>query len=879
MPMDKFLIAPFNTGLQTNLRPFLIMDDAFESIENAYVFRGRVRKRFGSLLMGATQLNSRLRVDLSSGGAGVGITTALGAATGNVLIITGLATLPLAIGQIFSIGSVIFTVSVLGTPGLMLNNNTPTNLGNTDSSGNAAGIVPGAVGVIGQVFMIGTQKFTVVVANGALSTTGSGSGTFNIATGAYTFTGAAASTAIFWNPAVGTFNTTTGAFVFSNAPALTAIYFYPSLPVVGITQYESGAVNNHPSYAFDPSFAYLFTGGSWARSGAALWHGAADGTNFMWTCNWQGSVSSANTGVPVMFATNFNFTLGAGKPGVSDDPIWYTADGSVWVAMLGSSVNGIFFLPAGGARVTSPFVQTARIIVPFKNRLVLLNTVENNNSGGAGSGTATQYKNRCRYSFNGSPLALNAWYEPNQVDAAGAVAAGAGFIDAATEEQIISAEFIKDRLIVYFERSTWELAYTGNEILPFIWNKLNTELGSQSTFSTVPFDKEILTIGNTGIHSCNGSNVSRIDEKIPDEIFEFKASANGNLRTAGIRDYFAECVYWTFVSDLSEPTQTFPNQILVYNYKNGSWALNDDCFTAFGYFEQQTDLTWASSAPSTWLQNNQTWSSGLTQANQRVIIAGDQEGFVVKLATDDNPSPNAPAMQLTNIIFNGNGTLDLVIINHNFSQAGAGLSFPDYLIINSIVGDATLMATLNGQIFPVDKVVDANTVRINTNLLLNLYDPVITPPILAGTYNGGGTIARVSNIQIRSKRYNPYDKEDFNVYLAKIDFAVQRTANGQITVDYYPSAAEGVSMLDDGVASGSIMGNNILETSPYSQTYYPLEQFQEMLWHPVYFQSSGECIQLIIYMSQRQMMISKIALSDFELEGMILYTQKVGRMG
>ena len=49
-------------------------------------------------------------------------------------------------------------------------------------------------------------------------------------------------------------------------------------------------------------------------------------------------------------------------------------------------------------------------------------------------------------------------------------------IDAATQEAIVSAEFLKDRLIVYFERSTWELVYTGNQIYPFTWQKINTEL-------------------------------------------------------------------------------------------------------------------------------------------------------------------------------------------------------------------------------------------------------------------------------------------------------------------------------------------------------------------------------------------------------------------
>ena len=53
MAFDRFFIGPLQTGLQQNLRPFLIADDAFDLLQNAYVFRGRVRKRFGSRLMGS----------------------------------------------------------------------------------------------------------------------------------------------------------------------------------------------------------------------------------------------------------------------------------------------------------------------------------------------------------------------------------------------------------------------------------------------------------------------------------------------------------------------------------------------------------------------------------------------------------------------------------------------------------------------------------------------------------------------------------------------------------------------------------------------------------------------------------------------------------
>ena len=65
MPLDRFMITPINGGLQTDLKPWLVPDDAFSQLNNAYIFRGRVCKRFGSRYMNGTvaqsvaQLNSR----------------------------------------------------------------------------------------------------------------------------------------------------------------------------------------------------------------------------------------------------------------------------------------------------------------------------------------------------------------------------------------------------------------------------------------------------------------------------------------------------------------------------------------------------------------------------------------------------------------------------------------------------------------------------------------------------------------------------------------------------------------------------------------------------------------------------------------------------
>jgi hypothetical protein len=742
---DRFMIAPFNIGLETDLKPWMIPDEAFAELNNAYVFRGRVRKRFGSTLMGTgwptedvAHLYSRFRIALA-GGAGIGI---------------------------------------------------------TDGTGVAAGTVPGAIFKVGQSFSIGTVIFTVVTAGAGvqmLRTDGSiEAATFDTTTGAYSITIAA-------------------------LPA-TQVYFYPSDPVMGLTQYESGTVNNQPTFGFDTQFAYNFTGGYWVRSGpAAVWHGTD--LNFFWATNWTG-ISADKTN---MFVTNFQV---ANKNGAvvaaTDDPIW------VYDATTGWATFSPKFLVAGAGNI----VSTARIIVPFKDRLLLLNTIEQNAAGTVNA----SYPNRCRFSHNGSPFpAATAWLEPNQVGAD-----GAGWIDAPTEEEIVSAGFIKDRLIVYFERSTWELAYTGNQILPFVWQKLNTELGSEAEFSTVPFDKTVLTIGNTGVHACNGSNVERIDSVIPQEVFQIRDKDEGVSRVAGVRDYYTEMVYWTFPSANQPATQTYPNKVLVYNYRNNAWATNDDCITAFGFFEQQSDDTWADEDIQ-WQEADFAWDAGAIQSQFRQVIAGNQQGYTFVINT--GVARNAPVMLITNMAYNAaTGETTLTVLDHTL-DAG------EFIKIEHT-------ANIPG-IYKVNSIKSKDTIGVISA------DP--------GIYAGGGTVARVSNLSIKSKQWNPYVDKDFSFHLAKIDFNVDKTTHGEVTVDYAPSYSR-ISMLDDAYNSGALLGTGVLETRPLALV--PLETVQDQLWHAVFLQTDGDSVQIIIKMSDDQMVDDNISSSGFELNAMILYTRK-----
>jgi hypothetical protein len=377
---------------------------------------------------------------------------------------------------------------------------------------------------------------------------------------------------------------------------------------------------------------------------------------------------------------------------------------------------------------------------------------------------------------------------------------------------------MKDRLIVYFENSTFELVYTGNQELPFIWQQINAELGVESTFSTITFDRSIIGIGQTGVHSCNGAYVSRIDQAIQDEVFMIKNLDNGLERVYGIRDFFSQLVYWT-MPDGDNPSY-FPNRILVYNYENQTWAFFNDSITAFGYYQPPAD---AQDLPG----------------NFRHVLAGNQQGFMFICDTnkDNNQAAwkwrNAPSLQISSLTI-GVSTISMEVVDHNLQDG-------DFILIENSQG----VTDINNKTYEV-------TVGVGNTIVVDIHMGD-TP---AGTYTGLGTIARVSRIDILTKQYNFYAKQGRNASINSVGFFVDRTATGAITVDFRPDS----TTLD--------ASSNVLETFPFS-TLYPLEAIQDQLWHYIYPYAEGNLIQFRIYLSDTQMDNPDIALMDFQMNAIM----------
>jgi len=736
MAFDKFLIAPIEDGLRRDVKPWLIPDDAFEELNNAYIFRGRLEKRIGAReaapFATEPELATRLRM-------------------------------------------------IVGT---------------TDGAGTLAGVVPmgaAGIGAKGQMFSIGAETFTV---------NDDTPGVQNMLTTSATAT-------------VHTFNVTTGAYDIQTSLAATDVYWYPALPVMGFAQYERSEINDEHTYAWDTTFSYRLLVTGWTRIGASaaapnpdIWTG--DDADFFWSENYRG----LNDYSYLLFTTNY-----------TNDGVRYY-DGANWT----------LFQPQYAANANE-IILGCRLIVSFQNRLLFLNTIEQPAGGAPAANTIT---NRCRYSRIGSPIAANSWRE--DLDGEGS------FIDAPTREAIVSCAKIKNRLIVFFERSTYELVYTGNQVYPFRWQEINSTLGCESTFSVVPFDKIVLGVGQTGIHACTGAHVERIDSKIPDEVFEIHNHDDGPQRVAGVRDFYNEMVYWAVPR--SGTLNKYPNRLLVYNYKNDSWAFWDDSITAFGYHQLEGNMAWQE-MDEAWENVNAQWDDANLFDKFNYVIAGNQEGYTFLM--DRGSTTNSVSLQITDIYANLAGDVVIESINHNLSPG-------DWVRIEG-TQFSTGFVGLNDNHYQVMAVQD--------DLFL-----LAQGPALVGVYEGAGTLTILGKVDIYSKRFNFYSERGLNTNIEKTDFYVDKQQgpaavpddHGELTVDYL-TGASWLSLRNEGLATGAIVGTSVLEMNSYT----PMENTQQRFWHAVYLQAQGESVQLRLYWNDAQMTNSYIPRRHFAISGVLFH--------
>lgn len=401
--------------------------------------------------------------------------------------------------------------------------------------------------------------------------------------------------------------------------------------------------------------------------------------------------------IPANLSTNFMWTNGTTTTGFVLDSM-QSITGQDGIRYYGNLTNG-----TGWANYNPPIdpinaLVGALLIFPYRGYLVFLNTTEGNEAG------TFNFGNRARWTQIGTPYySFPVPTIPNpqgvQIDTFRDDLFGKGGAnDAPTQEVIIGAAFVRDILIVFFERSCWRLRFVNNAQNPFVWERINVELGSSATFSTIPFDKGAMAIGERGIVIADANDVIRLDDKIPDTIFDIRIKNDGMQRVYGIRTFRTRLNYWTMPS-AANATGIYPDLVLVYNYETKTWAQFDDCFTCFGYLYTFNDMIWADLTQAWSTYDDITWGGGEVESGFENVIAGNQQGFVLKLEgkpenTNDNSNfLNGASLRIDSIT---NGVPAI------FSSKDNNISDGSWIVLNGISGitDANGVS-LNGRSFRV----------------------------------------------------------------------------------------------------------------------------------------------------------------------------------
>ena len=863
---DQIYIGNFPKGLKTDRTAFVIDNNTFANLFNAYAWRGRIKRKRGTQFLGRLSVQAQM---------------------------------------------------VTGTPlpwqfGTLNGNNLISGLGLEPSST----IVPGTISIIGSGGQIYTEP---TFPNGTLVGNAGGTGTINYATGQYTISGSLPITGTFSYypglPVMGLrdFTSSVSSSQFPLTIAFDTVYSYQvnqtTNPVVfynvnfykftnvpffwsgqnyqqfwttnypSTTANQSGAfwaTNNSPGFNFangtyvtgsgTPNITFRFTSGGnpfttlvagTATTGDQLWFNEwPSGSSINGLTGFVSSVVNPATGTYVVtFTGNQTVSLTGiaqlltntipGQDGIK----WYDGDPTGGTGLpTGTGLGWVNFSPplTGSASVeidSAPpdlyYLVGALAIVPFKDRLIFFSPWIQSSSS-----VPIQLQDTALWSWNGTPFyaapvplkqtfSITAYY----VDQTGL----GGYQPAGISNPIITVSSNEDVLLVGFggDGRKTRFVFTGNDLQPFLWYTINTELPSASTFSAVSLDKGVIDIGQYGIAMTDQQSSQRVDLDIPESVFQIQKLNSGFLRVNSIRNFEYEWIYFTY--PISNSKWVFPTQTFMFNYRDNSWSILYENYTAQGRFRFQNKRTWQTLPFKTWIQWKEPWNSGSGSALYVNIIAGNPQGFILikDQGTGEGQSGNISA------ITSAGGNLQITSINHCVSANNAqgqrsSTGDGDYILINGALGintfpilgitlgNPTILTSnnsflvgsqvfitgvgdttqLNGNFYNIiANTATTMTIDVDSTLFTaftsggiaqlainNVIGQVIStpdantfvvdisfPPNLI--YDGLGTFARLSVPVIATKQFNFYWDQGKQTRLSVQKYLLDTTDDGQLTVE------------------------------------------------------------------------------------------------
>ena len=853
----RIVLSAFKTGLETYEKPFLLNNDAFPVLENALIWRRRIIKKPGALRIGRL----RRKIGTTDG-------------AGNKTIIINTSVSPQAIQSgisQFVVGSAVFTDPGGANPVTLQTNGPGTGMLDrvtttlTLTGTNAATDIfyfPGLP-------VMGIEEF--VSNNSATASIDFPETVYFDQTYAYEFLSPNFFDVSFYKT-TGTPITWSGSnfqqffssnyyramWVTNNKPGM---QFIPTAKITSITWNTAtrltfvitGTAGSNPVVAKDAVWTNEITTNS-----------SVNATNKLASVNGQSgtvfSVVEAPAGTFTVIIDFPNSTIidpATGDPGKVYSPgilqlltttsQYVSGDGIRWYDGFNSlhTLGFVNFAPPLDNTATPAYLVGCRMILPFGNRLIAIGTFEQKSA----DASATYFGNRIRYCevsstpFYASPvpagIAANS-FEPKAW--VSNIQGFGGFIDLDTTERILSAAVTQGSLILGLESEQRRMSNTGIETDPFSLQVINPEFGTAGTYAVVPMDKGILSAGEYGFLTTSSFDSQRFDLPIIDQIFQVNANQNGFDRISGARDFPDEVIYFSYV-DIEHPMlatnqtpgQAFPNQTVVYNYREPSFAIWDESYTTYGIFKEVNYIPWNALTDIVWNRWDTVWLSGKLSNTYPWVAGGTPQGYVMKKFTEE--ASNDPSMFIQAITGN-----TITSPNHNLETG----MFVGFVALNG-------SGPSSGGIGQVT-VVDVNTFTVSPS------------SALSGVSAGLFEMCLIDNINVQTKQFASFWPNAAKIRFGTQRYFLEKTDFGEFTVNLFSSQQSYGQNNPSNPNLEGLISSNIVRTRPDdSLGLNDAASTSQQLWHRLATSAIGDSIQLQFTMSNSQMLDVNISQSPWEM--------------
>lgn len=364
--------------------------------------------------------------------------------------------------------------------------------------------------------------------------------------------------------------------------------------VMGIYRYiESDGTK--ATLAFDLSRAYIFNTGTNVfdilDAAPIMACGVYD---YIWAANWQ----SSNV------INRLYFTNGLAYDGASLNGIRYY--------LASSPTTTTLFTPSTGGGNT---LYGSKLIFTLASRLIVLGTFENDGA------TTSFHPQRARWCAKQDPANWN-----------DVVAGGGDFADAATGDQIVSAQALQNQIIVFFTNSVWTLLPTSDPNKAFRWVRLNSFRACDGKMASVAYDRFAKALGIRGITATDGTETQRIDKRI--EEFTINQINISEFGKVFCQRSFETLRWWTLYCS-GESTEN--NKALIFDDESGAYTTYSINLNCMGYGNSSRDYGLNDFSVANNLDysidemGEDTLQDWYWDETQDILLAGDLVGNIYQL--------------------------------------------------------------------------------------------------------------------------------------------------------------------------------------------------------------------------------------------------------